>query len=205
MTNKRTQFDTSIKSIPGSQYNRRTRPPQRQPSFHDTNDPAATPIRSPSPTAPAPERDSTPENEAANSTFTQGDVVDFDSNDDEKPTLTLQYVPDRPVQEDLSRSTQPAQVGQFLARLEIYWNETVSELTLVGQKANDLSLPQEHLQWYRKRCADLQNQERSLRDDIRRFTPPPPTQMDHHLAAYQEALAAYREALRLYGAQPSRD
>ncbi|KAF9112348.1 hypothetical protein BGW39_004067, partial [Mortierella sp. 14UC] len=129
MTNKRTQFDTSIKSIPNSQPNRSTASLRRQSSFHGMNDPAAAPIRSPSPTAPNQEHDPVSENEEANTTFTQIAIVDLDSDDDEKPPVTSQgHVTDHPAQEDPFGSTQAVQVGQFLARLEIHWHETISEL-----------------------------------------------------------------------------
>ncbi|KAF9271720.1 hypothetical protein BGZ88_005710, partial [Linnemannia elongata] len=217
MTSKRTQFSTSVKTIPDSQPYRRTATLQRQQSFRDENEPAAASIRSISPTShvkePSPEQDATSDNEEANTTiYTQQPLDNLDSDKEENPVLVglrkaMPSLPlssateDRPAQGNVA-SSHSAQVGNFLAQLEIRWQETYDELTKIAQIAGDSLLPQDHLNWYRSRCAYLQGQERSLRDDIRRLTPTPPPPIEPHLRAYHEALTAYGEALRLYWSRP---
>ncbi|KAK3832818.1 MAG: hypothetical protein J3R72DRAFT_425101 [Linnemannia gamsii] len=117
-------------------------------------------------------------------------------------TMEQEQEPHLLVQDILPGPANPAEVGGILARLEIRWNETYQEMNEAARKANDLSLPLEQLEWYRHYYANLQGQEHSLRDDIRRLTPmaPPPT--DPNMQAYLEVLAAYGETLRAYLTRP---
>jgi hypothetical protein len=123
-----------------------------------------------------------------------------------------QELPPTP-REDDPGSTHPVYLGSFLARLEIRWNETCKELDRCAVLAEDKSLQPEEMARYRERCAWLQGQERSLREDLRRFTPMPPIPSDPDVAAYvaaqheasvahYKAAVAYHETLRAYWSRP---
>ncbi|KAK3805711.1 MAG: hypothetical protein J3R72DRAFT_421777 [Linnemannia gamsii] len=104
-------------------------------------------------------------------------------------------------QNSSSGPSQAIQVGTFLAQLEIRWRETYEELHRLERLESFCTLSRPLQDRNRARRAYLQEQERSLRADIVRFTPLPPLPTDPQIHAYQEALAAFGEVIRQYFAQ----